>query len=151
MRKKITKIILLGVVLIMGLSIFAGCGTQQEISFEKGNASIHASLEQEISIVIRSLEEWSKSDAANHITLDEKYDNSFFEGKALVIVAFRTASNVEIGKVEISRRQGHLTVNVVGEQGTMAIVDSVILALEVSSGDIEGIRNVRITTNLTKI
>ena len=132
----------------MGLGLFSGCGQGTEVNFEIGSASGHAS-EQPIKIIVRSLEEWNNSDAAKTITIDEKYDVAFFTNNALVVVAFRTTSGEgEIQEIKVSKSGNRLIIDIDGTDGLQTMIGVMVVAIEVKKDDIQGINNIKFTTNM---
>ena len=153
MAKKLAKLLALGLMVIMALGL-AACGQEKEITFEIGSAGVPSSYwghdsEQPIKVIVRSLEEWNNSEAAELITIDEKYDAEFFTDNALVIVAFRTTSGpCEVEKITASKSGNRLNLVINATAGVQTVISGAVVAIEVRKHDIVGVKNIELTTNI---
>lgn len=147
MTKKLTKILVMGVLIIVCFGLFAGC-TDQDVEFKQGTAWGDGS-EKTITKIVGSIDEMSNVDG---ITIDTKYNADFFVENSLVIVAFSTRTGgSQIEQIKLSKNGSRLTVDISGNIGLMNMVDQVVVALEVAKESISGAKTIKFTTNLNKL
>lgn len=144
------KILILGVALMMCLGLFAGCGEDKNVEFTVGTAWGN-NVAQSIKMIVRTLDEWNDSDVANKITIDEKYDNTFFVDNALIIVAFATTfGGGEVQEIKVIKRGNRLAIDIKGIAGVQTIMSQIVVALEVKKNDIIEVNNISFESNIPK-
>jgi len=146
----VKKFLLLGVVLIMGLCISTGCSSVQAIEFRVGTAS-WTGKGKTITKIIGSLDDFRDSDIVEVVEFDKKYDDSFFNDNALLIIAFNTTSGgSEVRDIVVERSGNRIEVELNGVFGTTTVMSGVIVVLEVKKDDVLGVTSINFTTNLPK-
>ena len=155
MRKKITKIILLGVVIIMGLGVFAGCdsGGNNGIQFDIGsreNTNFITFEFAEITQLVRSSEDLQQLYERHGLLLDDAtYDESFFSSKAVIVHLFIEPSvsvTNQIDKVDIQEEELIITVlRLVPRSGNfLDAEENEIFLIVVSQDDVENINTISV-------
>src|SRR5688572_2476596 len=129
---KVTKLIAMWTLIITNLVLIAGCNRgeamEEKIDFIVGETRIE-NIEEPITVIIDTLNE--KID--DRITIDEKYDSSFFEEKSLIIIAFRIRTTGEtIDEMKVVKKGNKLTVTINGTDGIFDALSQVTIALEVN-------------------
>src|SRR5690606_2772082 len=95
------------------------------------------------------LTDLNDSDIIGIIEVDEKYDDSFFNDNALLIIAFSTTSgDCEVKDIAVHRLGDSIDVELNGVFGTYTVMSGVIVVLEVKKDDVSGAKNIVFTTNL---
>ena len=128
-----------------------GSSDEMEIGFKIGSTTWWDSsypIKPPLEVIVDSLEEWSGSDYAEVLELDEKYDSGFFTNNSLVLVLFTTPTIVEVCDIKVSKFGDHLLVGITGMDTASLAIGGVGLALEVRKEDIVGIKSISFTTNL---
>lgn len=154
MAKKFKKLLLLGVMLIMALGLFA-CGKNAGIQFtigDVGDFSTEALYEHPtITKLVKSVDELQQlCDESGVIYTGEKYDESYFNEKAIIVYSFAipsTMMSVQIDSLKVDSKTLIInTTRFVPKSGIWIDVEAYrFYVLEVNQGDIAQIEKVQIS------
>jgi len=159
MAKKLITLLTLGVMVIMALGLFAGCGKSNGIWFfvnqEHGFETDMLEEYPTILKLIKSVDELYQTCDEYGITYTGgKYDEAFFVDKAIIVRAFWASPYVtsELNKIQIVDNIVTFYITTYTPKGSLpALVFFGIGCYEVNKADLSGAKEVQIITkNKTK-
>ncbi|VEU80581.1 hypothetical protein [Haploplasma axanthum] len=145
MKIKNTRIAICLVLAILGSVILNACKSNK-VNFKYGSGEV-IDIKKTVLVIVDD-----SSLNSIEFKIDEKYDDKYFETKSLIVIAFKTATNINnICNISLKKQDGILEVDVKGKMGINDVVDVLFKVLEVSREDIKDVKSLNLVTNLNKI